>query len=347
MKLRSFAVYGLFNEYNYDVPLSEGNITFVHSQNGFGKSTIMKLIYSALTGDLESMRDVLFERLDLRFEDGSCLIVENDGENLLVQMQKNEVEEDITAEEMHNILGTTYIAPLRHMTTHEGQIAPATIVFLKTISDKLRRATEERDLPPPVKGALTDLSDEELEFKSKDLKARLEFIKQAGIEPIMPSGHRFPPTRFEILEYRKDYESLVSSVEAYVDEYYTLAESIVVFIDIINDLFINKEIFLNETNDLNIRMNNGTSIPINKLSSGEEQLLIIFYRLLFQTDAGSLAIIDEPEISLHVSWQQRMGSIFSDIARLRNLQIIVATHSPQIIHDDWDLAAELKVDDDR
>ncbi|MDR2845709.1 MAG: AAA family ATPase [Candidatus Methanoplasma sp.] len=347
MMLRSFAVYGLFNEYNYDVPLSDGNLTFIHSQNGFGKSTIMKLIYNALTGDLDSMRDVLFERLDLRFDDGSCMIIENNGEDLLVQMQKNEVEEDITAEDMRKILNTVYVSPLRQVVSCDGNVTSAAVTLLKGLSEKMGAASEERDLPRPKKGALTDLSDEELEFKSKDLKARLEFIRQAGIEPIMPSGHRFPPTRFEIMEYRKVYEDLASSVETYVDRYYTLAESIVVYIDIINSLFINKEIFINEMSGLNVRMKNGTAIPINKLSSGEEQLLVIFYRLLFQTDAGSLAIIDEPEISLHVSWQQRIGSIFSDIARLRSLQVIVATHSPQIIHDSWDLAAELKVDNDR
>ena len=71
----------------------------------------------------------------------------------------------------------------------------------------------------------------------------------------------------------------------------------------------------------------------------------MFYNLLFHTEPGSIVIVDEPEISLHVSWQQRIGALFSDICRVRNIQIIVATHSPQIIHDMWDYAVELRSKD--
>jgi len=75
-------------------------------------------------------------------------------------------------------------------------------------------------------------------------------------------------------------------------------------------------------------------------------LMVIFYNLLFHASPGSLVVIDEPEISLHISWQQKMGSILIDIARLRDLQMIVATHSPQIVHDKWDMANELRVERD-
>jgi predicted ATPase len=73
----------------------------------------------------------------------------------------------------------------------------------------------------------------------------------------------------------------------------------------------------------------------------------MFYLLLFEAKHGSLVIIDEPEISLHVAWQQRLGKTFSDIARLRELHVVVATHSPQVIHDKWDMSVELKVENER
>jgi predicted ATP-binding protein involved in virulence len=94
-------------------------------------------------------------------------------------------------------------------------------------------------------------------------------------------------------------------------------------------------------------MDNGVALPLDKLSSGEKQILIMFYLLLFEAGHGSLVIIDEPEISLHVAWQQSLGKTFSDIARLRDMCVIVATHSPQVIHDRWDLSVELKVENDR
>ncbi|MDR3282777.1 MAG: ATP-binding protein [Candidatus Methanoplasma sp.] len=344
MRLVAFSVYGLFNEFDYEINLTDGPMTFIHSQNGYGKSTVMRLIHWALSGDREKIGEVLFSRMDLTFSDGSCMILENSNGEVVVQMQKNDLEEQVTDNEMKIVMRSMYISPERYVVPSEscGHYDPALYVYHKELAESMRDAVEDGDLPAADVRSVSLLSDEELEFRCKDLKAKLDFMKQAGIEPDMPSGYRFPPARYEIMEWRKDYDSLAASVESYVNKYFTLAESLVVYLDIINGMFINKEIYINDKNGLNVRMTNGTALPINRLSSGEEQLLIIFYQILFQTAAGSLVIIDEPEISLHVSWQQRIGSILVDIARLRDLQMLVATHSPQIIHDRWDAAVELK-----
>jgi predicted ATPase len=65
------------------------------------------------------------------------------------------------------------------------------------------------------------------------------------------------------------------------------------------------------------------------LSSGEKQLLILLSETLLQKEKPAVLIADEPELSLHVLWQERL------ITSLRALnpsgQIIVATHSPDIV----------------
>ena len=77
------------------------------------------------------------------------------------------------------------------------------------------------------------------------------------------------------------------------------------------------------------------------LSSGEQHELILIYDLLFNVPENALVLIDEPEISLHVVWQQRFLTDLSRIAKLSSLRFIVATHSPQIIHKSWDKTVEL------
>lgn len=73
---------------------------------------------------------------------------------------------------------------------------------------------------------------------------------------------------------------------------------------------------------------NGGSIPLPKLSSGEKQLLILFIEALLQRQLPYIFLADEPELSLHISWQR---NIISAIKSLNpNAQIIVATHSPEI-----------------
>jgi len=344
--LKGFSIYGLFGEYDYNINLSDGYITFIHSLNGYGKSTVMKLISDILKGNIDEVKTVNFERMDLRFSDGSVLIMEN-VEPPLIQMQKNELEEEISIEELKSIMGVLYISPDRTVVRSGEEVRPALETHMKNLAERLRDAKSNDRLADIPKSGRKELTDAELEFWSRDLKAKLDFIKRAGIEPDMPAGYRFPPSRFEIMRYRKDYEDLAFSLEEYVKRYYEISESTIVYIDIVNDLLVNKSVYINERNILSVRMDNGAALPIDKLSSGERQILILYYLLLFEAKQGSLIIIDEPEISLHVGWQQRLGKTFSDIARLRGMHMAVATHSPQVIHDNWDMSVELKVENDR
>jgi ABC-type lipoprotein export system ATPase subunit len=71
-----------------------------------------------------------------------------------------------------------------------------------------------------------------------------------------------------------------------------------------------------------------TSLPIKYLSSGEKQLIILLTETLLQRNTDFIFIADEPELSLHISWQRK---ILASIRELNvNAQIIVATHSPEI-----------------
>ena len=70
-------------------------------------------------------------------------------------------------------------------------------------------------------------------------------------------------------------------------------------------------------------------IPLNSLSSGEKKLLIIFLHCLFNEDVPIL--IDEPEISLSIIWQE---NLLPDLLEKTNIkQVIVATHSSAVISD--------------
>jgi predicted ATP-binding protein involved in virulence len=70
-------------------------------------------------------------------------------------------------------------------------------------------------------------------------------------------------------------------------------------------------------------------------------MLVLLYELLFLVSPDSLVMIDEPEISLHVAWQQEFLNDLSTIIDQTLFDALIATHSPQIIHDRWDLTVEL------
>jgi predicted ATPase len=89
-----------------------------------------------------------------------------------------------------------------------------------------------------------------------------------------------------------------------------------------------KEVSL-EDNTIRVKTQDGSAIDLASLSSGEKHALRIFIDML-QAEESTL-IIDEPEISLHVDWQRTLISNMRLINPLA--QIIVATHSPEIMAD--------------
>lgn len=82
----------------------------------------------------------------------------------------------------------------------------------------------------------------------------------------------------------------------------------------------------------------GKRIPIEKLSSGEKQIVFRGGFLLRnqKTTEGSVVLIDEPEISLHPKWQLEIMTFLKNLFMKegeQTSQLIVATHSPFIIHN--------------
>ena len=73
----------------------------------------------------------------------------------------------------------------------------------------------------------------------------------------------------------------------------------------------------------------GDKFDINELSSGEKQLFLRTLAIRMLNPENSIILIDEPELSLHPKWQQRIVDVYRKIGK--NNQIIIATHSPHIL----------------
>ena len=84
---------------------------------------------------------------------------------------------------------------------------------------------------------------------------------------------------------------------------------------------------------------NGNDIPIESLSSGEKQIVFRGAFLLkdIQSTKGRIVLIDEPEISMHPNWQIKIldfyKNLFVDENQKQTSQILIATHSPFVIHN--------------
>lgn len=86
----------------------------------------------------------------------------------------------------------------------------------------------------------------------------------------------------------------------------------------------------------------GASIPLPALSSGEQQLVVMLGRILFaRPHSGSLVLLDEPEISLHPQWQISLSRALKEVAAITDCRMLLATHSPTMIDNDWDNEIDL------
>jgi predicted ATP-binding protein involved in virulence len=91
----------------------------------------------------------------------------------------------------------------------------------------------------------------------------------------------------------------------------------------------NKEYYYTAKANNNIEDKN--LFKISELSTGEQTLLSKVLYLFLKDYKDKVILIDEPELSLHPSWQNRVLKIYENFAIKNNCQIIIATHSPHII----------------
>jgi predicted ATP-binding protein involved in virulence len=114
------------------------------------------------------------------------------------------------------------------------------------------------------------------------------------------------------------------------------------FVNIIDPLFEDKRLkFSNTEGMIFTDIDTGVIIKPEMLSSGEQHVIVLFFDLLFKFKSNSLILIDEPEISLHIRWQNNFVKILQSISKLNNMNFILSTHSPNIVYDRDDLAFEI------
>ena len=127
-----------------------------------------------------------------------------------------------------------------------------------------------------------------------------------------------------------------------LDVFRYTAQKLNLLLQIINKRFKHKSLFIDKETGFVIKSKSeNKDIAVKNLSSGEQNELIIFYNLLFKTTKGDIVLIDEPEISLHIAWQQQLIADLKEIAKETGISLLIATHSPDIIGDNWNLVQTL------
>ena len=175
------------------------------------------------------------------------------------------------------------------------------------------------------------------------LKGKLDKLREFGISSgIQSIPKHFNDENARVLNvYLEDSEKKIKAFDG-------LIQKIELFTTILNKRrFAFKTIKIDSSLGFSFLTDNNIPLDLNNLSSGEQHEVVLLFNLIFKTQPGTLVLIDEPEISLHVAWQIEFLNDIDEIITMKDIGVIIATHSPQIINDRWHLTINLETQDSK
>jgi predicted ATP-binding protein involved in virulence len=240
----------------------------------------------------------------------------------------------------------------RHTVSERGR--PAVIVFSEELANEIQKALAaygelsqrlDRTFPmrlvQQIHVSTSWSSGEALTQKLVELEKKRAILREVGLLEKEDEKFEYPETKQDLTQqvlpvYLRDTEEKL----AVFDE---IAAKIETLKGIVNSRFAFKhlEILKGEGFHFSSAVHNGP-LRVTHLSSGEQHMLVLLSELLFSVKPHSLVLVDEPEISLHVGWQHQFLEDVQRIASLSSIDILIATHSPQIINNRWSLTVELQ-----
>lgn len=121
-------------------------------------------------------------------------------------------------------------------------------------------------------------------------------------------------------------KSVLSRIDAQEPIYLLLDR----FVTCVNSFLSGKRLVYKFTQGFSIEAPSGKLDP-SHLSSGEQQLILMFCYALTAGDNPSVFMIDEPELSLNVKWQRQLLQSLMEVTSGSNIQFIFASHSMELI----------------
>lgn len=241
----------------------------------------------------------------------------------------------------------------------ESEYKNSVIKYAQELTEKIKNKTVEatglsskldKNYPNRVVEEITKknkISDSEIESGLTNLSYTRELLNKVGL--LDTEEEHLQPINKNISHSQQNQDLLNIVLQVYINDsneklevYADLAKKLNVLISIINKRFLYKTLSISKKNGFVFKSTiTGKDIPLDGLSSGEQHELVLFYQLLFNTTPNSLLLIDEPEISLHISWQNHFIEDMREIININNFSALIATHSPDIINNNWSLTVKL------
>lgn len=180
------------------------------------------------------------------------------------------------------------------------------------------------------------IAESDYKIKMQEMALKFEALSKYDLSSMQePVNFIFKEEHAKALKiYFDDFEVKYHVYEDFINK-------LDLYTDIINHRLSFKTMKISKEFGISIIDENNKNLKLTQLSSGEKQEIVLFYDLIFGTQKDVLLLIDEPEISLHITWQKKFMDDLLRIISYKGFNVIVATHSPQIINNHWDRQIDL------
>ena len=287
-----------------NIRMDVDDITVLVGDNGTGKSTILRIIHSLLTlNDSESLR--LCERAELVLEDDIRVVYVN-------------FHKDDTKEIMERIFVDTINSKDVNINKMESED------ILKLMTNKLNSYKKNRK-----ENKFRIYKDETRTTQSKYVDNFLRFLNVEYISTVDLSANsrlNFTTMEGEGANMLDAYIE-IESKKLYMEETSTKRN---MFRRVMNNYLKDSgKRIRRSSSEITIECDHSGFLSYKALSSGERQLLYMMLKIVNGEGQNSIILMDEPEISLHLNWQE---SLIDSIKMINpDAQLIIVTHSPGIV----------------
>lgn len=421
--IKELILYGLYGNFNYHIKFKDEGVTILTGPNGFGKSTILKIINSLNEANFYFFINLVFKKIEIINSDGTNLIIEKENEKLYINKKElnlkrfyNEINsykrrfrvfrhndenkwfdrsidktidieewiEDNYEDLMEKLYNEDELNKDEISRKNKSTISLLQAKeLLQEASGKVRFIKEQRlitekkvsrhekqfvntidELPQKFKLIMSEVSNKYSSVANEldSTYPRRLFNTKSGItkveyeNKINSINEKFEKLdKFDISDFKQPLdvgyeEQHAKALKIYIEDFehkyevfHEFIEQLEMFTEIINSRLKFNKVRVSRENGIEVyqKKDKDEGLKLNQLSSGEKQEIVLFYDLIFNIEKGVHLLIDEPEISLHIEWQLKFMDDLMKIAKKKNLRVTVATHSPQIINNHWDLQIDL------
>ena len=201
----------------------------------------------------------------------------------------------------------------------------------------------------PQRLLTTSLSDDsDLKDRMARLDTERQELREIGLLDETATPIFDPSSLDELIATEKKFVTLyVQDTEQKLGVLADIARRIKLLLDSINSKFKNKRLRIDRDKGFVVTNGAGQDLNLDSLSSGEQHEIVLLYDLLFRIKPNTLVLIDEPELSLHVSWQDHFLPDLLKIVEIAQFDVLIATHSPYIVGDYIELMVALETGTER